>query len=79
MMRFLRGKLLRQPFIKTQLLLRSLSAVEIPNSSEAPAVSETNGAACRHYLTFNLHVLSPSGSSNEMLHCEEHRNKELQR
>lgn len=45
-MQFLRGKLLRQPFIKTQLLRGGLSAVEIPNSFEAPAVPETDEAGC---------------------------------
>lgn len=50
-----------------------LSAVEIPNSSEAQPCPKPMKRAARRYLTFNLPARSPSGRSNEMLHCEETR------
>lgn len=50
-----------------------LSAVEIPNSSEARPCPKPMKRAARRYLTFNLPARSPSGRSNEMLHCEETR------
>lgn len=47
--------------------------MEMPNSFEAPAIPKPMKQASRHYLTFNLPALSPSGRSNEMLHRKETR------